>query len=276
MSTQLAPAPGQPRLGIPRVLVATPTIESKMYAFEAWCDALRAQETELLWDLALLDNTDDPSPSYLEELYRWSRSRPFGPRHRVRLLPRFGVQANSLTFRHPLHKVQYAERALWGKFAAWSSYDYLLSLEIDVLMPPDGLQKLYEATVPWAAAWMVSRVMRHPSEPNREKVVPLIFPGLTHDVYVKARCWEDVEAVGLFEPPASEEPFEVAVTHLGCTLLRGDLVRSVPFTLSTAGGDVNYAWRARAAGFPVMCVPAVRCDHVAEHEVEKEAAWLPQ
>jgi hypothetical protein len=216
VSVELAPAPGLPRLGLPRVLIAAALHESSLYAFGAWSEAIAAQETELLWDVALLDNTDAPAPAYISGLRSWARAAPFGPRHRVRLLAR---EADTLTFRHPIYKVRYAERALWGKFAAWSSYDYLLSSKIDVLMPPDGLQKLYEATLPWAAATIG----------------------------------------GASIPPS-----------LGCTLLRGDLVRSVPFDL----GD-EYAGRAAAAGFPVIAVPAVRCAR-AEEVLEKEATWRPR
>jgi hypothetical protein len=248
----------------PRVLVATPIVESKTYIFEEWCASLVGQRTDLLWDLAIVDNTDHPRPGYVDWLREWAHSKPFGERHRVRLL-RFGEDVNGLTFRHPMYKIQYAERLLWRKFAAWTSYDHLLSLECDVLMPPDGLQTLYDARLAWAAAWMTTRRMKHPSDPNTVEVFPLLFHGLTPERYHAAKDWEDVVDAGYLEPPGVE-PFPCAVTHLGCTLLHGDLVRRVPYMLTGVGGDVNYSWDSAAAGFQPMCVPAVQCDHVDSKE----------
>jgi hypothetical protein len=246
------------------VLVATPIIESKLYLFEEWTAALKNQETDLLFDLCLVDNTDDPRPGYLDWLRKWVRSKPLGGAHRVRL-QRFGADVNGLRFRHPLYKVQYAERLLWGKFVTWTSYDYLLSLECDVLMPPNALQTLYAANLPWAAAWMTTRRMKHPSDPNTEEVFPLVFHSLTLERWRNAKEWIDVVDCGYLDPP-TPEPFPCVVTHLGCTLLRGDLVRDVPYVLASAGGDVNYSWAAASRGWQPMCVPEVVCDHVDSAE----------
>jgi hypothetical protein len=127
----------------PRLLVATVVTEDRMSGFDNWVAALRAQETELLWDLVLVDGTDEPSPWYIRWLVAWSKSRPFGPRHRVRLLRAGATQGEG--YRDEEIKARVARRLLWGKFENWASYDLLLSLEVELLIPVDTIQRLYRA-----------------------------------------------------------------------------------------------------------------------------------
>lgn len=259
-----APAP-QPTNRPPRVLVFTPIIASKLYALTQWVEHLKAQETDLLWDVLIIDNTDTPPPGYLDWLTKWVKSKPFGKGHRVRLV-RFGLDADGMRFRNPLYKVQWAERIAIERFNRWGSYDHLWSVECDVLVPPNALQALYESGYAWAAAWMVTRRM---FDPNRAEIrtFPLVFTDLTLDVYRTAQDFDDavLRGGGITEPPGPD-PFPVAVTHLGCTFLRGEVVRRVPFELSMAGGDVTYSWAFTAAGHPPHVVPAVACEHVAHWE----------
>lgn len=145
-----------------RVLVATCLVESMWPHLAVWQQALCAQETELLWDVAVIDGTDQPSPGYAECLRLWARRGPFGTAHRVRLL-RVGLDAEGRSFLAAGYKLAYARRLLWEKFAAWGSYDFLLSLALDVALPPAALQRLYEARVPWAVAFTpdAGRPLRH-------------------------------------------------------------------------------------------------------------------
>jgi hypothetical protein len=144
------------------VLVATCLVESMWPHVPGWQQALCAQQTELLWDVAVIDGTDDPSPGYLDCLRRWSQGRPFGGAHRVRLL-RVGLDAEGLLFTAAGYKLAHARRRLWEKFAGWASYDYLFSLALDVALPPAALQRLYEAHTPWAVAFTAdaARPLRH-------------------------------------------------------------------------------------------------------------------
>lgn len=246
-----------------RVLAFVPVIASKLYAVDEFAAAIAAQETDLLFDVVVVDNTDAPHPGYREWLKNWIASRPFGPRHRVRLL-RFGRDADGMVFGTPIYKVQYAEKVVWDKFQLWKSYDHLWSVECDVIVPPHALQTLYDSGKDWAAAWCVSRRMM---DPRFGEVVhqPLVFHSLTQDVYLKAKEWDDIRGTGYTERPG-DEPFPATVTHLGCTFIRGEVVRSVPFRMSTAGGDCQMSWRVADAGYGVWCIPSVECDHRAEWE----------
>lgn len=247
----------------PRILLASPIVAHKLYCIDEWARAIAAQQTDLLFDVLLIDNTDQPHPGYLRWLREWCESRPFGPRHRVRLL-RFGREADGMGFRQPIYKVQYAEKLAWDKFQAWKSYDHLWFVESDVIVPPHGLQTLYDSGKDWAAAWCVSRRML---DPRAGEVVhqPLIFHSLTQERWASAREWDDIRGTGYLEKPG-EEPFAATVTHLGCTLIRGEVVRSVPFRMATAGGDCQMSWRAAQAGYQPWCIPAVDCEHRADWE----------
>jgi hypothetical protein len=247
----------------PRVLIATPIVQSKLYVWEEFLEALRAQDADVHWDWLLVDNTPEPDPGYLEWLHGWAASKPFGNQHKIRL-KRFGLDADGLRFIHPIMSVTYGERLIWEYFERWSRYDWLFSLECDVLMPPDCLSRLLDSGLPWAASWMTSRLMRDPRSPEQECKIPLLWHSLDFPTWSQVRDWDELLEYGYMEPP-TEEPFECVVTHLGCTLIRGDVVRTVPFRLTNAGGDVQYSWDCAASGVQPMCVP-IRCDHVAAEE----------
>lgn len=134
------------------MLVATCLLETLWPHLAVWEHGLRRQETDLLWDVAVVDGTDAPSSAHLDRLRGWARSCPFGPEHRVRLL-RVGLAAEGLMFAHAGWKLAHARATLWEKFANWSSYDLLLSVALDVGMPTDALQRLWRAQQPWAVAF---------------------------------------------------------------------------------------------------------------------------
>lgn len=146
----------------PRVLVATTLVEQHWPALGAWQDAVAAQETELLWDVAVTDGTDRPSPGYVDRLREWSRAAPFGTRHRVRLL-RVGLDAEGLMFAAPGYKLAYARSLLWEKFTSWTSYEYLALLDVTIPPAPRTLQRLYESAQPWAVGLLEGSVrpLRH-------------------------------------------------------------------------------------------------------------------
>jgi hypothetical protein len=177
-------------------------------------------------------------------------------------------------FFHSAYRILYAERLIWDKFERWSSYEHLLELECDVVIPPHGLQTLYEANLDWAAAWMMTRRMHDPFHPSdrQEYRFPLLFHGLTRQAYRSAETVGEVVRLGYLEPPSSE-PFPCLVTHLGCTLIRGQVIRSVPFPMTTAGGDIAYSWAVGEAGFVPHCVPAVQPEHVAQFERGAYRPW---
>lgn len=141
---------GQPERP-PRVLVATCVTERLWPHVAIWEHGLRAQETALLWDVAVVDGTDEPTPGYLERLRAWSRSCPFGPTHRIRLL-RVGLDAEGVMFVSPGYKLSAARRLLWEKFGRWTSYEHLCSVGLDVALPLGAMQRLYEARQQWAVA----------------------------------------------------------------------------------------------------------------------------
>lgn len=169
-----------------------------------------------------------------------------------------------MMFRQPIYKVQYAEKLAWDKFQSWSSFDHLWFVECDVIVPPHALQTLYDSGKDWAAGWCVSRRMM---DPRFGKVVhqPLIFHSLTPEVWREAREWDDIRSTG-YDTKPGEEPFPITVSHLGCTFIRGNVVRSVPFRMSTAGGDCQMSWRVAEEGYQPWCIPSVECDHRAEWE----------
>ena len=137
----------------PRVLVATAITEEQRGELAGWTRALALQRTELLYDVAITDASAGPSPGYLAWLTAWSKSMPFGPTHRIRLL-RLSDEGDE-----PELRPARARRLLWDKFAAWESYDHLLLLDVDVRPPPLLLQHLHGAGLAWAVALLRGAVL---------------------------------------------------------------------------------------------------------------------
>lgn len=213
---------------------------------------LRAQETECLLDLVVVDDTDFPTPRYVEWLRSWARSDPLGRSVRVRL-KRFGYDHDGTMFLGVQARRGHAQRLFWEWFRRWHSYDALLSLDCDVLMPPSAVQMLHKIDMPWAAAWL-------PAEPSG---LPLVWHGLTPQRLARPLTHRDVLTLGYQEPPGNR-PFRCVVTHLACTLIRREVVEKVSFRLTSAGGAAQLSWDAGAAGFPLHCVPSVRCERASE------------
>lgn len=281
----------------PRVLIATPIAQTKLYCWPEWVESIARQDFRGSYDVLLVDNTDEHDEAYLGWLHDWVRSEPFGAEHRVRL-KRFGQDVDGRSFLAPLLKVGYSERLIWNLLrgeedpdaedwdelepfpttldyaARWTSYTHLLSLECDVLMPPHAMRALYLAGKPWAAAWMLSRDIYDDRFKAGHSKLPLLWHSLDLQHYASVEQdaeaagmtkWDWLASLGYYEPPTTE-PFPCVVTHLGCTLIDCEVIRSVPFRFASTGGDVTYSWDVQKAGIQPYGIPYVRCEHVAAKE----------
>ncbi len=180
--------------------MATVVTEAQLLYLPAWQQALADQETDLLFDCAIVDATDYPSPGYVRRLHAWSKSAPLGPTHRIRLL-RIGYDADGRMFAGDGVRVAWARQLLWAKLAAWASYEHLMLLDLDVAAPPRTIERLYRSGQRWAVALLNGRV-----QPMR------------------------------------------------CALIAGDVVREVPFQLST-DGDLEYSQACTDRGIYPALVP---------------------
>lgn len=174
--------------------------ESQLHLRDAWQTALAAQETELLFDVAVVDGTDFPTAGYVRRLHAWSKSEPLGADHKVRLL-RIGYDADGRMFTGEGVRVAWARQLLWAKMQRWASYEHLMLLDLDVAAPPRTLERLYRSGQRWAVALLNGRV-----QPMR------------------------------------------------CALIAGDVVREVPFQLST-DGDLEYSRACTDRGIYPALVP---------------------
>jgi hypothetical protein len=257
----------------PRILISTPIVDFKLYALDEWVASIRDQVCDIDYSVVLWDNTDQPRPGYLDWLQGFARSKPFGSGHRVRI-SRFGESVDGQRFRHPHAKVSRAHQLGWECASARSSatrprdrIDAVVFWECDVIAPPTAVQTLWDSGYPWAAAWMLSRKMADQRGGLHVTELPLLWHSLTMDAWTRARGWDDVIPLGWTVPP-SENPFPCSVTHLGLTMVRGEVLQRVPYQMTTAGGDCSQSWQATDAGYQLMCVPTVKCSHRCQWESE--------
>jgi hypothetical protein len=117
----------------PRILVATVLSEATSPLMARWQARLVLQETQLLWDVLVIEATSQPSHDYWTRLSHWLNSWPFGSGHKARL-------------------VRCPDGSPWrvagGKFAQWRSYEHLLMVDIHALIAPDAMQRLADSGLP--------------------------------------------------------------------------------------------------------------------------------
>ena len=150
-----------------RVLVATVMTDCNQHGLRRWEAGLRSQRTFLMWDVLLAHVY---TPPWLNE---WASSQPFGPDHRIRLkAPETHAAGQAL---------------IWTKFEAWTSYDLLLLVDLEIHLSPTFLQRLHDASAPWAtgeapasgphAPLSACLFQRSALEQGSEHLMPVAVPG---------------------------------------------------------------------------------------------------
>lgn len=132
-------------------------------------------------------------------------------------------------------------------------YEYLLTIEHDMIVPPDALIKLKAAGAPVAYGLYM---LRHNSgRLNAWKRIP-------H----KTTLAEDFAArPGDLERAKREKIVEVAGVGFGCTLFRRDALEAVPFEPGSARShvpDVKFAETCLIKGIKQVCRFDVICGHI--------------
>lgn len=143
-------------------------------------------------------------------------------------------------------------RNLIGEWA--KRYDYLLSVDSDIVLPKDSLKKMLEADKDIISGLYIQRI---PGTQTLEVYMDTPNGGCTNIPY---SLIENLSVV------------EIAACGMGCALIKGDVFRKIPYPhfvykealnhAETVSEDVYFCMNARKFGFKVWADPSIRCDHI--------------
>lgn len=156
--------------------------------------------------------------------------------------------------------------------ADWAKrYDYLFSVDSDIVLPKDTLVKMLAADKDIISGLYIQRI------PDRH----------TLEVYMD----NNGGCVNIPYKLIKDRPVvEIAACGMGCALIKGDVFRKLEYPhfvyksainhKDTVSEDVYFCLKARQAGFKVWADPSIMCDHKGSTyfkvESEKQKTHLEQ
>lgn len=223
----------------PKVLVGTPTTFKKAYILEKYAARIKELDYEN-YDILLVDNS--PTDEYSTRLAELGL--PF---------------VRSPCSENPYDRLITARNVL-RQAAISGGYDYLLSLESDVIPPKD----------------IIKRLLSH----NKEYVTTLMWthsptPAGTKPIIVVRREWSDQP--GKFydlrpEEIASAPLITISRSHLGCTLISANLLRQITFRHDGwQYDDYLLCDDLRHLGTTLYCDTTIKIDHFPDGSTHLEA-----
>lgn len=139
--------------------------------------------------------------------------------------------------------------------AEWAKrYDYLLSIDSDIVLPKDALVKMIAANKDVVSGLYIQR---KPGQQTLEVYMDTANGGCTNIPYSL------LENRGIVE---------IAACGMGCALIKGEVFRKMEYPhfyyksaldhKHTVSEDVYFCLKAKKLGFKVWADPSIKCDHI--------------
>ena len=146
-------------------------------------------------------------------------------------------------------------RNLIGEWA--KRYDYLFSVDSDIVLPRDTLVKMIAADKDIISGLYIQR---KPGEHILE-VYKILPNGGMGNIAI-----EELHGLGIVE---------IAGCGFGCCLIKGDVFRTIPYPhfvyksaldhKDTISEDIYFGMKAWKYNFKIWCDPSIICDHVGKN-----------
>ena len=220
-----------------KILVGCPTHRCKDYCLEQYVKAVKSLSYKG-FDVLLVDNS--PTDEYAEKIKSLGLNVIKGPQ-----------------FDTAIQRI-ISSRNLLRKYAIENKYDYLLSLEQDVIPPTDIIERLL-----LHGKKIISGVYFNMQKNFAGKVVPL------------AMLWSKIESeigVHLPEELVFEKPglYEVQACGLGAVLIAREVLEKIEFRAGTklmeGWDDMFFCRDAKALGYGIFADTSVFCQHATTPE----------
>lgn len=214
-----------------RVLVGCPTYEGKQYCLQKYIAGLKAL-TYPEKDILLIDNS--PTPQFSKEI----------------IASGIPVIRAGYSLRTPRDRIIHCRNILRKKVIE-EGYDYFLSLEADVVSPPDIAEKLIAHNKD-----IVSAVVWYYSEYQGKRIpAPLLWDSDPQgdDNYMVYVAKEELQKPQLKE---------IKACSLSCCLIHRAVLEKIQFRYSGESyDDVMFCIDARKLGYMIYVDTTVECTH---------------
>jgi len=224
-----------------KILVGSPTAAPYAYCLDAWISAAKSL-TYPAKTIALVDN------SLSDDYYK--------------LLQQQGIRALKYpSFIKDSRERLVASRNMLRQIVLDENYDYFLSLEQDVIPPPDVIERLLSHQKPVVSGVYYKYFDVRVNLPNGEvkavkKAVPLLAAFSPQPDKMRYLSAADV---------ADERLLPISFCGLGCVLIRRDVLEKVSFRADVTVACHDDAWfcsDTTAARFPMFVDTGVKCKHL--------------
>ncbi len=226
-----------------RVLVGCPTYESYRYCIKEYLEAVKAL-TYKQFDLLLVDNS--PTETFANEL----REKGINIKH----IP----WNDDVAMRIEISRNVLREEALKGK------YDYFLSLEQDVIPPPDIIERLmsHQKDVVAGIYFYPAKVNIHDKQQNKtvtkEVLIPLVAKPHPNNKELMRPCSVD-EVEG-------DQVFTIRGCGLGCVLIARNVLEKIKFRFEHRDDAQNFSNECWKEGFTMVADTSVKCIHMLKNK----------
>ena len=219
----------------PRVLVGCPTSFHKEYALKQYAEIVKSLDYKN-YDVLLIDNS--PDDDYLSKIEKFGLSAIKGP-----------------YFEGALDRI-ITSRNILREYTINNNYDYLFSLEQDVLPNKDALSKLISHNKQVISGiYFVHNIIG-----NKRTLIPQVF-----EVLYDYTNEEDLPSM----TPINEQEFlsnkliKIVSCGLGCVLIHKNVLKEIKFRYrNKVFDDRFFCIDLYKKNIPIYCDTRVKCKHL--------------
>ncbi len=240
--------------GKPRILVGCPTFEGKKYCLSEFAEGLKNLSYDN-FDVLLVDNTKDDN--YFNEIKK------------IGLPAVKGEFLEKATDRIAESRNILKEKVLAG------GYDYLFSLEQDVVAPKDAIQKLLSHN----KKIITGLYFKYELINDKVEMSPLIYKALTAEVLKELtqgehgediieemkrnETWDSHWRIPMtFEQVEKPMLMKIDFCGLGCILIHREVLEKIKFRADQRSfDDMHFCEDARNLGYEIWADTEVKCRH---------------
>lgn len=219
-------------MNLPKILVGCPTSFHKEYALKQYVEALKSL-TYPNFDILLVDNS--PDDSYLKKIQSYGLNVIKGP-----------------YFESARDRI-IASRNILRQKVLDENYDYLFSLEQDVLPPPDVIEQLL-----FTKKRIVSGIyFNYVTKDNKTKLLPTL--------------WTKIDQTYRYVLPPSKLNkgiIQIAMSGLGCILIHKSIFNKIAFRYDKSYpgfDDVYFALDCKTYNFKIYADTNLACKHLVKN-----------
>ena len=222
-----------------KILIGCPTYNKQAYCLDRFLEALQHIDFPN-YDILLVDNTEESN-----EYYEHIKNK--------------GIAVIKDNTKGSARQKLESSRNILRQKALEGNYEYLLTLDQDIIVPKDILQKLLENK----KDFVTGIYFTHMEKQGIIKTIPVIF--------IDTKIPRQVTHLSI-EQAFKDQLIQIRSCGLGCTLVSKKLLEKLDFSIDKnfkGGEDTYFCLQVQKKGFEIYCDTRVKCKHLITEQKEK-------